>query len=187
MLNITFKISFWTKIKCWSIWEHAAFVKEVAFNAIEVFQQGQEYHGLDVWQKYEEFGIGILDFADTSIHLLYFGIKKYIISMIPTLLKQRLRQSQHFGRLASTSLDQCRDNALDWYNANKFTNKDESVSIKGCESFHYQAFTRVFFSILNHFHSIMNENQLKCSSYNSFKQWSVLWHCLNSGMFSEED
>ena len=65
--------------------------KECGFNAIEVFQQGQECHGPDVWQKYDEFDTDILDFADTPIHLLYLGIKKYMISMIPALLKQRLR------------------------------------------------------------------------------------------------
>ena len=75
--------------------------KNVAFNVIETFQQGQEYHGPDVWQKYEEFGIDILDFAYTPMHLFYLGIKKYIIRMIPTLLKQRLKQNQDFGRLAS--------------------------------------------------------------------------------------
>ena len=63
------------------------FSKNIAFNAIEAFKQGQEYHGPNVWQKYEEFDIDILDFADTPMHLLNLGIKKYIISMIPTLLK----------------------------------------------------------------------------------------------------
>ena len=81
------------------------FSKNVAFNAIEAFQQGQEYHGPDIWQKYEEFGINILDFADTSMYLLCLDIKKYITSMIPILLKQRLRWNQDFGRLASKSLD----------------------------------------------------------------------------------
>ena len=42
------------------------FSKNVTFNAIEAFEQGQEYHGPDGWQKYEDFGIDILDFADTS-------------------------------------------------------------------------------------------------------------------------
>ena len=42
----------------------------MAFNAIEAFQQGQEYHEPDVWQKYEEFDIDILDFADTLLVLL---------------------------------------------------------------------------------------------------------------------
>ena len=84
--------------------------------------------------------------------------------MIPTLLKQGLRQNQDFGRLASKSLDQCRENALDWCNANKFTNKDGSVSTKGWESSHYQAFTRAFLAIYSCFDSILNEDQLKCNS-----------------------
>ena len=120
-------------MKCWNM----------AFNAIEAFQKGQEYHGPDVWQKYEGFGTNILDFADTPMQLLYFSIKKYMISMTPTLLKQKLRQNQDFGWLVSKPLDQCRENALDWCNANKFTNKDGSVSTKGKEISHYQAFTRV--------------------------------------------
>ena len=78
----------------------------VAFNAIAALKQGQECHGLDVWQKYEEFGIDILDCANTPMHLLYLDIKKYIISMIPTFLKQRMRQNQCFGMLASKALDQ---------------------------------------------------------------------------------
>ena len=98
------------------------FPTNMAFNAMETFQQGREYRGPDVWHKYEEFGIEILDFVDTRLHLLYLGIKKYVMSMIPTLLKQRLRQNQDFGRLASKSLDLFRD-----CNANKFTNKDGSV------------------------------------------------------------
>ena len=52
------------------------FLKNVALNAIEAFQQGQEYHGPDVWQKYEKFGTDILDFADTPMHLLYLGLRK---------------------------------------------------------------------------------------------------------------
>ena len=62
----------------------------------EASQQGQEYHDSAFWQQYEEFGMYILDFADTCIHLLNIGIKKYMISMIPLLLKKELRQSQHF-------------------------------------------------------------------------------------------
>ena len=50
------------------------FSKKVAFNAIETFQQGQEYHGPDVWKKDEKFGIDILDFSDTPMHFLHLGI-----------------------------------------------------------------------------------------------------------------
>ena len=39
----------------------------MALNAKEAFQQGQEYHGTDVWQRYEELGIDILDFTETPI------------------------------------------------------------------------------------------------------------------------
>ena len=35
--------------------------------------------------------------------------------------------------------------------------------------------------------SMLNEDQLKCNSCKSFKQLSVLWFCLISRMFSEED
>ena len=89
------------------------FSKNSIFNAIDAFQQEQEYHGPDVWQKYDKFGIDIFVYADTPMHLLYLGIMKYIISMIPTLLKQRLRQNQNFGGLTSKSLDQCRENTSD--------------------------------------------------------------------------
>ena len=41
----------------------------------------------------------------------------------------------------------CKENALDWCNTKKFTNKDGSVSTKGWESSHYQTFTRVSHSI----------------------------------------
>ena len=141
------------------------FSKNVAFNAIEALQQEQEYHGPDVWWKNEEFSIDILDFTDNPMHLLSLSIKKYIISMISTLLKQRLRQNQHFRRLASKSFDLCRENALDWCNANKFTNKDGSVSTKGWESSHYQAFRRNSLLVYSHFDSILNEGLLKCNSY----------------------
>ena len=106
------------------------FSKNVAFDAIKAFQQGQEYLEPDLWQKYEEFGIDILDFSDTPMHLLYLGIKKYIVSMIPTLLKQILRKEQHFGRLASKSWNLCRENALAHGYANKSDNKDGSVHTK---------------------------------------------------------
>ena len=59
----------------------------MVFNAIEAFQQGQEYHGLEPWQQYEKFGINILDFSDTPIHLLHLSIKKCMINMIQSLLK----------------------------------------------------------------------------------------------------
>ena len=107
--------------------------------------------------------------------------------MIPTALKQRLRQNQQFERLASKTLDLSRENAFDWYNANQFTNKDGSVSTKGWESSHYHAFARVSFSVYCHFDSILNGAQLKCNSYKLFKQLSVLWYCLISSMFSEEE
>ena len=54
------------------------FSKNVAFNAIEAFQQGQEYHGQDVWRKYEDFGIDILDFADISMNLLYLASRNIL-------------------------------------------------------------------------------------------------------------
>ena len=79
--------------------------------------------------------------------------------MIPSLLKQRLRQNQHFGRLASKLLDLCKENALDLCNANKFTNKDGSVNTKGWESSHYQAFIRVSLSVYGHFNSMHKEDQ----------------------------
>ena len=105
--------------------------------------------------------------------------------MIPTLLKQRFRQNQVLGWFTSKSLDQCRENALDWCNANKFTNKNGPVNTYDCKSFNYQEFTRVFLSNYSHFDSIFNGDQ--CNSYMSFKQLSVLWHCLISRILSEED
>ena len=68
------------------VFENICLLKNVTLNAIESFQQGQEYHGPDVWQQCEEFGIDIMDFADTPMHLFYLDIKKYIISMFLTLL-----------------------------------------------------------------------------------------------------
>ena len=120
------------------------------------------------------------------MHMLYLGIKKNIMSLIPMLLKQILRQNQHFGRLASKSLDLCRDNALGWWNAHNFNNKDGLIDTKGWESSHYQVFTRVYLSVHSHFYSILNEDQLKCNSYESFKQLSVLCYWLIRWMFSEE-
>ena len=122
----------WAVEQKWSMeyLKTCCFSKNVAFNTIVAFWQGQEYHGPDIWQKYKKFVIDILDFADTPMYLLYLCIKKYIIVMIPSLLKQWLRQNQHFGRLASKSSDHCRENTLDCYNANKFINKDGSVSTK---------------------------------------------------------
>ena len=62
MLSITLKISCGIKIN---------FLKNVAFNAIQAFQQVKEYHGPDVWPK----GIDILDFAYTPMHLIYLVSK----------------------------------------------------------------------------------------------------------------
>ena len=162
-----------------------SFLKNVAVNAVKAFKQVKGYHWPDVWQKCEEFGIDNLDFSDTPMHLLYLGINKYILSTMQKLLKQRLRQNQHFGRSASKSLELCRENDLDCCNANKFTNKHGSVITKSWESSHYQVFTRVSFSVYGHFDSILNDDQLKCNSYKSFKQFSALWYCLISRMFSK--
>ena len=114
-------------MKCLNNWEHVAFWRMWLW----VFSTRQEYHGPVALQQYEEFGIDILGFADNLMHLLYLGIKKFMINMIPTCLKQRLRQNKDFERLASKLLDQWRENALDWSNTNKFTNKDGSVSKTG--------------------------------------------------------
>ena len=83
-----FKNKLWSKDETLEYLRACYFSKNLAFNAIEAFQPEQEYHGSDTWQKYEEFGIDIIDFADTPMHLLYLG-KKCMIS----LLKQRLRQN----------------------------------------------------------------------------------------------
>ena len=76
-----FQNKLWNKNEMLEYLRTCCFSKSVAFNAVVAFQQGQEYNGPDVWQKYEEFCIDILDFADTPMHLLYLGIKKYIISI----------------------------------------------------------------------------------------------------------
>ena len=136
------------------------FSKNVPFHANEAFGQGQEYHGPKLWKLYEEFDIDILKFVDTPMHLLHLGIKKYMINIIPSLLKPGLRQKQHFGRIASKFLDLCRENSLDWCNANKFTNKDGTISNQGWKSSHYQAFTRVSLPIYSHFDNILNDDQL---------------------------
>ena len=70
------------------------------------------------------------------------GHKEIYDSMIPSLLKPGLRQIPYCGRLESICLDLCRENALDWCNANKFINKDGIISTKGWESSHNQAFIR---------------------------------------------
>ena len=95
----------WNKNEMLEYLRTCYFLKNVVFNATEDSQQGQEYHGPGVWQRYKELDIDIFDFVYTSMHLLYLGSKKCIISMIPTLLKQILRQMQDFGRLAIKSLD----------------------------------------------------------------------------------
>ena len=107
--------------------------------------------------------------------------------MIQSLLKKWLRQNQHFGRLAKMFLDRCRENVLDCCNANTLNIKDGTISAKGWESSHYQALTRFFLPIYSHFDSILNEDQLHSNSYKSFKQLSVLWHCIISRIVSEED
>ena len=43
------------------------------FTDIEAIQQSQEYHGPDIWQKHEEFGMDILYFTNTPMHLLYLA------------------------------------------------------------------------------------------------------------------
>ena len=82
-----FENKLWNKNEMLEYLRTCFFSKNMAFDAIEVFQQGQEYHGPEVWQKYKEFGVLNLDFSDTPMNLLYLGIKKYIISMIQALLK----------------------------------------------------------------------------------------------------
>ena len=69
------------------VFENLLFFKECGFQCYWGLSTGARNHGSNVWQKYEEFGIDIIAFANTPMHLLYLGIKKLIISMIPTLLK----------------------------------------------------------------------------------------------------
>ena len=77
-----FQSKLWNKNEILEYLRTCCFSKNVALNAIEAFQQVKEYHGPDVWQKYEKFGIEILGFADTPMLLLFLGIKKYIISKL---------------------------------------------------------------------------------------------------------
>ena len=44
-----------------------------------------------------------------------------------------------------------------------------------------------FLSVCSHFYSILDDDQMKCNTYTSFKQLSVLWYCLMNKMFSEDD
>ena len=64
-------------------------------------------------QIYQTKTNGFQNIKVTPMDLLHLCIKKNIISMSPTLLKQRLNQNQHFGRLASKPLDMCRENTFD--------------------------------------------------------------------------
>ena len=61
--------------------------QKYGFQSMEAFQKGQEYHGSEIWQKYGEFDINILDFSDTWMHLLHLSIKKYMISINQSVLK----------------------------------------------------------------------------------------------------
>ena len=162
MLSIIFKTSCGLKTKCWNNWEHVAFSRMWLSMPWRLFSEARiswTKHLATVWGV----GIDMLDFVDIPMHLIFLGIKKYIIS-IPTLLKQRLRHNQNFGRLTSKSLKKCRENALEWCNASKVTSKHGWVSTKGWESSHYQAFRRASLSIYSHFDSTLNEDQLKCNS-----------------------
>ena len=152
-----FKNKLWNVTEMLEYLRTCCFSKILAFNAIEAFQLEQEYHGSDVWWMYEEIGIDILDFANTPMHLWYMGIKEYIISIIPTPLKQRLRQNQDFVRLASKLLDLCRENAQIYQQ--RWIHQYERL---------YQAFRRVSLSVYSHFDRILNEDQLKYNSYKSF-------------------
>ena len=76
------------------------FLKNLAFNAIESFQQGQEFFSPKMLQNYEVFGISILDFEDANAFVV-LDHKKYITSIIPSLLKPGLGQNHYFGRIAS--------------------------------------------------------------------------------------
>ena len=63
-------------MKYWSNCKLVDFQKIWLSMLLRLFEQGQENHGPDVWQKDEEFVLDIVDFADTPMHLLYLGIKK---------------------------------------------------------------------------------------------------------------
>ena len=117
-----------------------------------------------VWQQYENFGIDNLDFADTPMHLLYLGIKKYIISMIPTLLKQRLRQNPTIlkvGRAERMLLTGAMT-----------TNTPTKMNLlvpKAGNHLTIRHSKKVSLSIYSNFDSTLNGDQLKCNSYKSFK------------------
>ena len=91
-----FQNKMWNKNDMLEYLRTLCFSKNVVFNATEAFYQVQEYHGHHIWWNYEKFGIDILYYTDTPKHLIYLVIKNYIISMIPTLLKQTLMQNQEF-------------------------------------------------------------------------------------------
>ena len=55
-----FENKLWNKNEMRKYLRTCCFSKNVVFNAIEAFQQGQEYHGEDVCQNYKEFGIDII-------------------------------------------------------------------------------------------------------------------------------
>ena len=63
-----FQHKLWNKNEMLEYLGTCCFSKNVAFNAIEAFQQIQGYHRPDVWQKYEAFGIDIY-FASMPLDL----------------------------------------------------------------------------------------------------------------------
>ena len=124
------------------------FSKNVAFYAIEDFQQGKEYHLPDVKT------LQCICYTWASRNIFVSNTSETKIETEATLWQ--------------TSLWICAERML--LTGALPTTLPTSVSTKHWELYHYQAFTRVSLSIYSHFDSILNEDQLKCTSYKSFKQ-----------------
>ena len=80
-----------------------------------------------------------------------------------SLLNPVLGQNKHLKRMASKILDLSKENALDWCNANIFTNKVRRVSTKGWKSSHYQALTRVSLPMYSQFDNVWNGSNYKAT------------------------
>ena len=153
------------------------FSRNVAFNAIEAFHQGQEYQGPDVWKKYEEFVMDILDFAETPRHLLYLCIKKYILSMIPTLLRQDWDRTNTLeGWQASLWIIAEQMLLTGAVPTNSPTKMDKLVSKTGLS--HNQAFTGFSFQftiILIAYWMKTNRNATVIYNLSNYKFFGIAW------------
>lgn len=168
----------------------------------EAVEAVQEKHGSmasvehiqppEVWKKYKELKLDLDEFADTPMHMLFLGITKHLLSNLKRLFKSASQNKLYidFLKVINTALESCKAQSISWCRCLSLSSGTD-FGTQGWQSDHFAGLSRlslVFFAYLDDVTaSDASKDYEFQKSLASFKQMLVLWNCLLSELFTNEE